>query len=418
MKNENSMASRLFRKLRDEILAGKYANSRIFPSEIALSRRFGTSRSLMTNVVAELEHEGLVSRRQGSGTFVSKRPASRKIGLIVPGVAVTDFFKPVVSEINRLAREAGYELRFGEVWSDMREERIKQVRELAAEFIKGDFAGVIYEPLAGPVGDEINPHILELFDRKKIPVVLLDCDIVPFPDRSRYDVVGVNDIEAGARIAKHLMDIGAKCIHFLICELSPTTFANRLAGAEAALKLAGAKMPKGGNVLYAEADDLTALKRYLKRQKRRPDAFICSNDAIAAVFKQTLEKAGLRVPEDVMLTGFADLPVAALMTPPLTTVRQNREQMAQTAFRRLMERIADPSLPPCDQFLPAPLVVRGSTEKRCAATPRRGSLPHGGWGGLGGVKVARQKKAQGVVAHSFSADPDGVACVFAGFGEF
>jgi DNA-binding LacI/PurR family transcriptional regulator len=44
-------------------------------------------------------------------------------------------------------------------------------------------------------------------------------------------------------------------------------------------------------------------------------------------------------------------------------VRQNREQMAQAAFRRLMERIADPSLPPCDIFLPAPLVVRGSTER-------------------------------------------------------
>ena len=56
---------------------------------------------------------------------------------------------------------------------------IAQVRELAAEFIKGNFAGVIYEPLAGPIGDEINPHILELFDKKKTPVVLLDCDIVP-----------------------------------------------------------------------------------------------------------------------------------------------------------------------------------------------------------------------------------------------
>ena len=306
---------------------------------------------------------GLVRPRRGAGTFVMKCRASRKIGLIVPGVAVTDFFKPVVSEINRLAREAGYELRFGEVWSENREERIAQVRELAAEFIKGDFTGVIYEPLAGPIGDEINPHILELFDRKKIPVVLLDCDIVPFPERSRYDVVGVNDLEAGARIAKHLMDAGAKRIHFLICELCPTTFANRLAGAESQLKLAGAKMPKGGNVFYAEADDLKALKRYLKKQTRRPDAFICSNDAIAAVFKQTLEKVGLRVPEDVMLTGFADLQIASLMSPPLTTVHQNREQMARAAFRRLMERIANPSLPPCDLFLPATLVVRGSTEK-------------------------------------------------------
>lgn len=350
--------------LKKNILDGKYGSGNPFPSVRALIKRHGLSNTTVLHAMDELVRQGLVSREQGRGTFVSGKGASRKIGLIVPGVAVTDFFKPIVSEINRLARESGYELRFGEVWSDVREERIKQVRELAAEFIKGNLAGVIYEPLAGPIGDEINPHILELFDKKKIPVVLLDCDIVPFPERSRYDVVGVNDLEAGARIAKHLMDIGAKRIHFLICQLFPTTFANRLAGAEAALKLAGRKLPNGGNVLYAEADDLKALKRYLKKQKPRPDAFICSNDAIAAVFKQTLEKAGLRVPEDVMLTGFADLPVAALMTPTLTTVRQSREQMAQAAFRRLMERIADPSLPPCDIFLPALLVVRESTERK------------------------------------------------------
>ena len=356
-------ASFIVESLRKNILGGSCDTSRPLPSVVALMRKFGVARATAVAALKSLEREGLVVSRLGSGTFVRKRIASRKIGLIVPGVAVTDFFKPVVSEVNRLAREAGYELRFGEVWSNVREERIAQVRELAAEFIKGNFAGVIYEPLAGPIGDEINPHILELFDKKKIPVVLLDCDIVPFPERSHYDVVGVNDLEAGARIAKHLMDIGAKRIHFLICQLFPTTFANRLAGADAALKLAGVKMPKGGNVLYAEADDLKSLKRYLKRQKQRPDAFICSNDAIAAVFKQTLENAGLRVPEDVMLTGFADLSVASLMTPPLTTVRQNREQMAQAAFRRLMERIASPSLPPCDVFLPSPLVVRGSTER-------------------------------------------------------
>ena len=348
-------------ELGEEIRAGRYAVRNSFPSLTQIMRRFGVSRPTAMRSVAELKRSGLLNTSPRSSMYVSKTATSRKIGLIVPGIAVTDFFKPIVSEINRLAHEANYELRFGEVWSEIREERTTQVRALAEEFCDGNFAGVIYEPMAGPLGDEINPVVLGMFDRKKIPVVLLDCDIVPFPQRSGYDVVGVNDLEAGARIAKHLLDVGAKNIHFLICKLCPITFTNRLAGAEAALNIAGAKAPKGGNVLYAEADDLNALKRYLKRQKSCPDAFICSNDAIAAVFRQTLEAAGLDVPQDVMLTGFADLQIASLMSPKLTTVHQNREMMAHMAFKRLMDRINDPSLPPCDFFLPSNLVAREST---------------------------------------------------------
>ena len=348
-------------ELGEEIRAGRYAVRNSFPSLTQIMRRFGVSRPTAMRSVAELKRSGLLNASPRSSMYVSKTATSRKIGLIVPGIAVTDFFKPIVSEINRLAHEANYELRFGEVWSEIREERTTQVRALAEEFCDGNFAGVIYEPMAGPLGDEINPVVLGMFDRKKIPVVLLDCDIVPFPQRSGYDVVGVNDLEAGARIANHLLDVGAKNIHFLICKLCPITFTNRLAGAEAALNIAGAKAPKGGNVLYAEADDLNALKHYLKRQKSRPDAFICSNDAIAAVFRQTLEAAGLDVPQDVMLTGFADLQIASLMSPKLTTVHQNREMMAHMAFERLMDRINDPSLPPCDFFLPSNLVAREST---------------------------------------------------------
>ena len=361
MKRESARSVQILKTLKDEILTGRYAKARVFPSEVALSRRFGVSRSMMTIVVGELEKQGLVSRKQGRGTFVTNNATSRKIGLIVPGVACTDFFQPIVSEINQLARQEDYTLLFAEVFSLDREERIHQVRELAAEFIKKRVAGVIYEPLAGPDGIEPNEHILRVFRRAGIPVVLIDCDIVPFPQRSDYDVVGVNDVEAGAKIAAHLMEAGAKRVHFLICKLCPTTFENRLYGAEVELIKAGRF--KKGSVLYAEANDLAALKRHIKKHGR-PDAFVCSNDAIAAEFKQTLEKAGLSVPKDVMLTGFADLPIAALMSPPLTTIRQERDQLGGRAFKRLLERIANPDLPANEIFFPAPLVARESTARR------------------------------------------------------
>ena len=351
----------LIETLKNNILSGRYGIEKPFPSVRALIKRFGMSNTTVLHALDELVHQGLISRKQGRGTFVTNNATSRKIGLIVPGVACTDFFQPIVSEINQLARQEDYTLLFAEVFSMDREERIHQVRELAAEFIKKRVAGVIYEPLAEPGGKEANEHILRVFSRARIPVVLIDCDIVPFPQRSDYDVVAVNDVEAGAKIANHLLSVGAKKIHFLVGKLCPTTFLNRLYGAEAELIRAGRF--KKGAVLYAEADDLAALKRHV-RKYGRPDAFVCSNDAIAAEFRQTLEKAGLSVPKDVMLTGFADMPIAALMSPPLTTIRQERDKMGGAAFRRLLERIENPDIPSNEVLFPAPLVVRESTRRR------------------------------------------------------
>ena len=370
---DNSKYKQLVETLKGNILSGKYGNSNPFPSVRSLIRRHGLSNTTVLRALDELVKQGLIFRKQGAGTCVAGRATARKIGLIVPGIAVTDFFKPIMSEINRLAHEADYELHFGEVWSGVREERTAQAMELAERFVAENFAGVIYEPLTGPAGDAVNPVILEMFERNKIPVVLLDCDIVPFPERSRWDVVGINDIEAGARIAKHLISAGARNIHFLVGKIGPNTYRNRIDGAELALKSAGVRMSGSGNVLHAEPDDLKSLKRYLKRQKTPPDAFICSNDAIAAMFKKTLEAAGLNVPQDVMLTGFADLPVASLMTPTLTTVHQNRELLARTAFRRLMDRIREPDLPPCDIFIPSNIVVRESSSRTKTTTKTKGA---------------------------------------------
>ena len=117
---------------------------------------------------------------------------------------------------------------------------------------------------------------------------------------------------------------------------------------------------KKGNVLYAEAGDVAALKRHIRRYGK-PDAFVCSNDARAAEFKQTLEKAGLSVPQDIRLAAFDDVQIAGLLTPPLTTIHQPCVQIAQTAVEVLMRRIRKPESAALTLLLDAPLVVREST---------------------------------------------------------
>lgn len=369
MKRANSRSREILKALDADIRDGRYLAGRPFPSETALARRFDVSRSLMTGVLNELEQSGLVVRRQGRGTFVAARVCARKIGLVIPGIAVSDFFQPILGELSRLARTNDYEINFGEVYSSSHDRRVRQVRELAAEFIRQRIAGVLYEPLVGERAEEVNMRILRVLGRKGIPVVLLDSDIVPFPARSAYDVVGTNDVKAGAQIAAHLLSCrGVRSVHFHLPPDGPITYDNRIFGATALIRV---KAPNAAlAVLRSAADDVAALRRHLKAHGR-PDAFVCMNDAVAAAFKGTLEAVGLRVPQDVLLTGFADLSVAALMTPPLTTIRQDRLAIARLAFRRLLLRIAEPDLPPCDFFLPAPLVVRRSTSRTASSARLR-----------------------------------------------
>ncbi|HSZ40140.1 MAG TPA: LacI family DNA-binding transcriptional regulator [Trebonia sp.] len=91
-----------------------------------------------------------------------------------------------------------------------------------------------------------------------------------------------------------------------------------------------------------------------------PDAIVCANDQMAIGVLRRLADSGVRVPRDVAVVGFDDIFPAALCDPPLTTVRQPMRRIGERACERLFARIADPSLPPAAELLPAELVVRAS----------------------------------------------------------
>jgi len=91
-----------------------------------------------------------------------------------------------------------------------------------------------------------------------------------------------------------------------------------------------------------------------------PDAIICANDQMAIGVLQTLTACGIRVPEDIAVTGFDDIFPASLCDPPLTTVHQPMRSIGERACDRLFERIEDPSLRPEVEVMPTELVLRES----------------------------------------------------------
>jgi LacI family transcriptional regulator len=96
-----------------------------------------------------------------------------------------------------------------------------------------------------------------------------------------------------------------------------------------------------------------------------PDAVVCANDQMALGVLRALTAAGVRVPDEVAVTGFDDLYLARLADPPLTTVRQPMRTLGERACARLLDRIAHPSLRPAVQLLPTELVLRSS----CGCAP-------------------------------------------------
>jgi LacI family transcriptional regulator len=91
-----------------------------------------------------------------------------------------------------------------------------------------------------------------------------------------------------------------------------------------------------------------------------PDAVVSANDQMAIGVLKALARAGVRVPQDVAVVGFDDIFPGSLCDPPLTTVHQPMRMMGERACARLLDRIANPLLPPAVELLPTELVLRSS----------------------------------------------------------
>jgi LacI family transcriptional regulator len=112
---------------------------------------------------------------------------------------------------------------------------------------------------------------------------------------------------------------------------------------------------------FGSADGQRAVREILGLPRADwPDAIVCANDQMAIGAIRELLSAGVRVPADIAVVGFDDVHAGALLSPSLTTVRQQMGLLAERACTRLLERIADPTLPRLVELLPTQLVIRQS----------------------------------------------------------
>ena len=351
--------------LRQEILSGKFDNTRKLPSEHQLMRRFSVARETVRAALKELLDRNLVDRRPGYGTFLVERAevaAARKFGVIMPD-AYYPFYARICRGIELAAKNQGWTILSAALGSAGMRERALRAVEFAEVCKREKVSGVFFQPLQFlKDGEKFNRSILAVFKKARIPVVLLDSDFVAPPNRSEYDLVGVENTNVCYALGRCVIAAGAKRIIYFSNPLPAPTSLKRGTGVGVAVTEAGLKWTKD-RVFFANPDDVRAAKRLFNGPKR-PDAIIAVNDYIASILLKTLKAIGKRVPEDVLLAGVNGDPLSEESVPPITTAAQPCERIGEAAVHLMLQRIADPDLPPREVYLAATLVERESTWRR------------------------------------------------------
>lgn len=238
------------------------------------------------------------------------------------------------------------------LWPSVREKPTEPTNELEQihRLLDRRVDGVILRPNHDGVNDN---YLREIWERG-IPLVTVDREL----EHTHADFVGTDD-EAGGRLAAaQLLGLGHRVLGHVAGPDQITTSRLRRLGFETAGAVAGARVLVEVDPSFGGVATPAAARRLLARVPAATAVF-CANDYQAAVLYEAAAEAGLRIPQDLSVIGFADLAVCQHLRPSLSTVRQDPEEIGRQAARCLLARLRGGA--------PAP----GSVRQRLAPTLMR-----------------------------------------------
>lgn len=337
-----------------------------------VARRAGVSAASVSRV---LNHPAMVSphvrervtRAMGELGYVrdgaARALASRRsftIGNVVPTLGIGIF--PVgVEALQRRLEESGYQLLVAaSLYDDAKEAR--QVRALIERGVDG----------IALVGHRHAAETYELLRSRKLPYV----NTYQFDGQNPHPCIGFDNRHGAYSLARYLLDLGHRA--FGIITAAPglnDRIAARLKGVTDCLAEHGIAMPPGrvAEVSQTIFDGRTATQALLAAF---PDltAIYCTTDTLAIGALAECRALGVRVPEDISVTGFSDLEIVSQLDPPLSTVHIPADRIGTRIADFLLERI-NGKAGPSKIELEADVVIRGSTGPARAETrsnrPRR-----------------------------------------------
>jgi DNA-binding LacI/PurR family transcriptional regulator len=302
-----------------------------------------------------------IARRSGyvpnqvARSLVSR--STHTVGVVVTTIA-DPFIGEVVEGIESIANQRGYSVILANSQADP-ELEIKVVDSFTQRRVDGILV------TASRVGALHGKRLAGT----NVPIVLINNQrLQPSRAGERTYSVGIDNVTATRDIVGHLLQLGHRRIAYIGDRSGYHSDEERLSGYRARLRLAqisfDSKLVLRGDGKAEEGERAAA---QLLDLPNRPTAIFCYNDMTALGALRAAGNRGLRVPEDVSIAGFDDLFVASYTTPPLTTIRQPKQEMGRRAMSILLDLLAG-EVPDTRILLTGELIVRGST----AAPPAAG----------------------------------------------
>ena len=273
----------------------------------------------------------------------SRNEKSGIIGIIVPDI-FNQFFPLMLAGIDSFSSNYDSTIMLCNSNGDMKKEE-KILKKLID--IKAD--GIIYI-----TAGETPALLKEIISDSIIPVVFLDRD----PGLSDINLITTDNKNGMYQATRYLITLGHKKIIYLGGKKGTSTDNDRLGGFMAALNESGISEYGILHAGFSNTEARRVIREELKGKKPGFTAIAAANDAMALGAISALNETVIKVPEDVSIIGYDDVPSAALAD--LTTVRQPFIEMGRSAIMRLFASIAEPHTPNKVIVLPSSIVFRNS----------------------------------------------------------
>ena len=308
-------------------------------SQVSISAE---TRQRVLDAVAELNYEPDVRAQ------ALRSGATKRIGLLIPD-NTNPFYWQRIAGIEQAAHRQGYDILLSTT-SLSHEQEAYSLKALASRRVDGIIGTLAFIEESGSLLDRIA--------EQRLPIVLLQ------PTERAIDAVFVDYEDGMEQVIAHLLALGHQRIGLIygLGGQSPSLDGRRLAKFYAELSRAGAPIDEAlvDRCGTTAEDGFRAAQRLLTHTPR-PTALIALNDLLALGAIRAANELGLRIPADISIVGFDDIPLAPSFPPPLTTVRHDASRAGEVAVELLLKRLQEPAGPVHKSTLPTQLIVRQST---------------------------------------------------------